>query len=158
MRRRRFETYPFSHLHKQVFTLKHPLYRVECWNFSDDSWADFAAGEQIQIDSAYPPDRATIRWSGCIGELDEGRPVWHKDGSLNPSLGYRFIVPNADLAAAIGFHPNPNVVSAAANPHGRCRSAGHCIEPVPDEEKCHLACKGKRYCREWTLPDEKKCR
>ena len=37
----------------------------------------------------------------------------------------------------------------ATEPHARCRDAERCVEPVAPEERCHRACEGLDYCRDW---------
>lgn len=46
-------------------------------------------------------------------------------------------------------------IAAQNEPHGRCRDAGRCTEPVSAEERCHRACEGLSYCRDW---EGAKCR
>lgn len=138
-RRRPHQSTSLAHLTGRVVTLKHPLHRVECWNTTDSSWADFAAGEPVKIACVWP-DTTTVEWHGCFDGDEEGevkgRPLRHPDGTPNPSPGYRFIVPNADLARAIGFYQNPAVSRAATQPHARCGRRVGCVEPVSEEEKC----------------------
>jgi hypothetical protein len=88
----------------KVFVLKTPLLKVECWNSSNGAWADFAAGERIEVNHAYDAYHTNISWEGCIGRDGfhaEGRPLTNMDGTPG-HLGYRFIVNNVALGKAIG--------------------------------------------------------
>lgn len=87
--------YP-ENVYGRDFTLLLPLEKVECWNQTDDSYGNIPAGHTIHVCHANDATRTTILAS------KEGMPIFHKDGTPNKSLGYRFIVPNTILGPAIG--------------------------------------------------------
>lgn len=74
--------------------LVQPLTDVECWNSTKGATATLPAGTEIEIQGPGGNKSTTIQagWS----ENDGGIPL--SDGTV----GYRFIVPNDQLAAAIG--------------------------------------------------------
>ena len=89
----------------RTFTLKTALEHVECWNCSDGSTGTIPGGTLILVEYANDSTRTTVMVKdgegpkGRMGLTLENKP----DGSPpQQKAGYRFIVENQALGAAIG--------------------------------------------------------
>lgn len=96
----------------ETFTLKTPLENLECWNHGD-CMATLPVGETVKLDSVSDATHTTLslpkRPDGIPVTFKDGRPytgVEHQhpreDRKYTGSNGYRFIVENQALGAAIG--------------------------------------------------------